>query len=99
MSSLAPAARRRGVIAIPVASQWTAQYIDATRQDLKAPSLPRWLRLAASMDDSTLYARMHANLRAFCRLMGSASPGARAVELPGVVAAVAPVTPHRSLFN
>jgi GNAT superfamily N-acetyltransferase len=51
------------------------------------------------MDDSTLYARMHANLRAFCRLMGSASPGARAVRLPGVVAAVAPVTPHRSLFN
>jgi GNAT superfamily N-acetyltransferase len=51
------------------------------------------------MDDFTLYARMHANLRAFCRLMGSASPGARAVRLPGVVAAVAPVTPHRSLFN
>jgi GNAT superfamily N-acetyltransferase len=51
------------------------------------------------MDDSTLYARMHGNLRAFCHLMGSASPGARVVELPGVVAAVVPVTPHRSLFN
>ena len=51
------------------------------------------------MDDSTLYRRMHANLRAFCRLMGSASEGARAVELPGVVACVAPATPHRSLFN
>ena len=36
------------------------------------------------MDDSTLYARMHGNLREFCRLMGSASPGARVFELPRV---------------
>ena len=51
------------------------------------------------MDDSTLYARMHANLRAFCRFMGGASPGARVVELPGVVGCLVPATPHRSLFN
>jgi GNAT superfamily N-acetyltransferase len=51
------------------------------------------------VDDAELYARMHANLREFCRLMGGASPGARVVELPGVVAAVAPATPHRSLPN
>jgi GNAT superfamily N-acetyltransferase len=51
------------------------------------------------LDDSALYARMHANVREFCRLMGGASPGARVVELPGVTAAVVPATPHRSLFN
>jgi GNAT superfamily N-acetyltransferase len=42
---------------------------------------------------------MHANVREFCRLMGGASPGASVVELPGVIGAVVPVTPHRSLFN
>jgi GNAT superfamily N-acetyltransferase len=51
------------------------------------------------MDDTTLYARMHANLRAFCRYMGGASPGARAIEIPGVVGGLVPATPHRSLFN
>ncbi len=51
------------------------------------------------MDDATLYARMHGNLKEFCRLMGNASPGARAIELDGVVAAVVPATPHRSLPN
>jgi GNAT superfamily N-acetyltransferase len=51
------------------------------------------------LDDATLYARMHANLRQFCRLMGAASPGARVIELPGVAGAVVPATPHRSLFN
>ena len=42
---------------------------------------------------------MHANLRAFCRLMGGASPGARVIELPGVVGCLVPATPHRSLVN
>ncbi len=51
------------------------------------------------MDDSTLYERMHANLREFCRLTGGASPGARVVELPGVTASIVPVTPDRSLMN
>lgn len=51
------------------------------------------------MDDSTLYARMHANLREFCRLTGGASPGARVAELPGVTASVVPATPDRSLMN
>jgi len=51
------------------------------------------------VDDSELFARMHANLREFCRLMGGASPGARVVELAGAVAAVVPATPHRSVPN
>jgi len=51
------------------------------------------------MDDTRLYARMHANLREFVRLLGAASPRARAVELAGVSASVTPVTPHRSLMN
>ena len=51
------------------------------------------------MDDSTLYARMHANLREFCRLTGNASPGARVLELAGVSASVVPVAPDRSLMN
>lgn len=51
------------------------------------------------MDDSTLWARMHANLRQFCRLTGDASPGARVEELPGVTASVVPATPDRSLMN
>jgi GNAT superfamily N-acetyltransferase len=51
------------------------------------------------LDDSQLYARMHANLRVFCHLMGGAAPGSRVVELPGVVAAVVPAAAHRSLFN
>ena len=51
------------------------------------------------MDDSTLYARMHAGLREFCRLVGRASPQARAVELEGVTASVTAVTPDRSITN
>lgn len=51
------------------------------------------------MDDSALYARMHANLRQFCRLTGNASPGARVLELPGVIASVVPVAPDRSILN
>ena len=52
-----------------------------------------------TLDDARLYARMHANLLAFCRLMGGAAPGSRVVQLPGAVAAVVPAAPHRSLFN
>ena len=55
--------------------------------------------MRTTLDDAELYGRMHANVREFCRLMGGASPGARVVELPGVIAAVVPVAPHRSLFN
>ena len=51
------------------------------------------------MDDTRLYARMHANLRQFCRLTGNASPGARVMELAGVSASVVPVAPDRSLMN
>jgi GNAT superfamily N-acetyltransferase len=51
------------------------------------------------VDDATLLARMHANERGFYRLMAKASPGARALELDGVLAAVIPATPDRSVFN
>jgi GNAT superfamily N-acetyltransferase len=51
------------------------------------------------MDDSALYARMHANLREFFRLTARASPGARAAELPGLTASVVPLTPDRSVMN
>lgn len=70
--------------------------IDARRSGLEIPAPSTVL---PALDDPVLYARMHANLRDFCRLMGGASPGARVIELPGVVAAVVPATPHRSLFN
>jgi GNAT superfamily N-acetyltransferase len=51
------------------------------------------------MNDSALYARMHANVREFCRLMGGASPGAGVIELDGVVGSIVPATPARSLMN
>jgi GNAT superfamily N-acetyltransferase len=51
------------------------------------------------MDESRLYARMHANLREFCRLLGRASPGARTEELTGVTACVTATAPDRSLMN
>ena len=56
-------------------------------------------RVPASMDDQTLFDRQYASLREFCRLLGSAAPGARVVELDGVLAAVVPATPDRSVMN
>jgi GNAT superfamily N-acetyltransferase len=38
-------------------------------------------------------------LRAFARLMGSSAPGSHVLEPPGVVAAVVPVSPERSVLN
>ena len=51
------------------------------------------------MDESRLYALMHANLREFCRLLGRASAAARTEERPGVTACVTPTAPDRSLMN
>src|SRR5262245_49364766 len=51
------------------------------------------------MDESRLYALMHANLREFCRLLGRASPQARVAELPGVTGCITPTAPDRSLMN
>jgi GNAT superfamily N-acetyltransferase len=84
-------------VAFPI--RRTPSYIDARPSGLEIPPPSAATRVPAALDDPALYARMHANLREFCRLMGSASPGARVVELSGVVAAVVPATPHRSLFN
>jgi GNAT superfamily N-acetyltransferase len=44
-------------------------------------------------------ARVQSCLRGEVRLFGGCSAGARVVELPGVVAAVAPAVAERSLFN
>jgi GNAT superfamily N-acetyltransferase len=51
------------------------------------------------MDDGLLLARMLANMRAFFRLVGRASSGARTVERDGLTATVVPVVPERSVFN
>ncbi len=51
------------------------------------------------MDDARLLERMHANQLRFYRAMCDASPGARAIEFDGVLAAVIPLAPDRSVFN
>jgi GNAT superfamily N-acetyltransferase len=43
--------------------------------------------------------RHHASMRDFCRLLGQASEGARVIERDGVVAAVVPACPERSVIN
>jgi GNAT superfamily N-acetyltransferase len=43
--------------------------------------------------------RVQSCLRGEVRLFGSSSAGARVVELPGVLASIAPAVPERSLFN
>ena len=42
---------------------------------------------------------MATDMRAFARWIGSASPGSHVAEEPGVVAAVVPIVPERSVFN
>jgi GNAT superfamily N-acetyltransferase len=42
---------------------------------------------------------MHANLRAFYRLLGERSPGGSLFERAGVLAAIVPSCPHRSIVN
>jgi GNAT superfamily N-acetyltransferase len=51
------------------------------------------------MEDSLLLERMRANQVRFYRAMSNASPGARAIELDGLLAAVIPAAPDRSVFN
>jgi ribosomal protein S18 acetylase RimI-like enzyme len=51
------------------------------------------------MDDSMLFDRQYASLREFCRLLGQASPEARIVEREGVLAAIVPAAPDRSVVN
>jgi GNAT superfamily N-acetyltransferase len=50
-------------------------------------------------DDRELFDRQYASLREFCRLLGAASPGAQVVERGGVLAAVVPAAPDRSVVN
>jgi GNAT superfamily N-acetyltransferase len=51
------------------------------------------------MDDRALFDRQYASLREFCRMLGTASPGARVLELGRVIAAVVPAVPERSVVN
>ena len=51
------------------------------------------------MDDQAFFARQYASLREFCRLLGGAAPGSRVLELEGVLGAVVPAAPERSVVN
>lgn len=51
------------------------------------------------MEPRELFDRQYASLREFCRLVGNAAPGSRVVEQGGVLAAVVPATPERSVMN
>ena len=51
------------------------------------------------MDDQTFFDRQYASLREFCRLLGGAAPGSRVLELEGVLGAVVPAAPGRSVVN
>src|SRR5438874_4676127 len=51
------------------------------------------------MREEELAERPYRSLRPFLRMVGSASEGARILELDGVLASVVPVTPDRSVTN
>ena len=51
------------------------------------------------MDDAELFARQHASLRRFYRLLAVASRAGHLYERDGVTAAVVPATPERSVCN
>ena len=51
------------------------------------------------MDDRALFDRQYAGLREFCRLLGQAAPESRVLELDGVLGAVVPAAPGRSVVN
>jgi hypothetical protein len=51
------------------------------------------------MDDRILFERQYAGLGEFCRLLGGAAPGSRVLEVEGVLGAVVPAAPERSVVN
>jgi len=51
------------------------------------------------MDDAELFARQHASLHRFYRLLAGSSKSARLYERDGITAAVVPATPERSVCN
>ena len=57
------------------------------------------LRVPASMDDQILFDRQYAGLRGFCELLGRAAPDSQVFERDGVLAAVVPAAPERSVVN
>ncbi len=51
------------------------------------------------MDDGALYERMLEGMEAFFGLVGEGAPAGRTIRRDGVLAAVCPVMPYRSVFN
>ena len=51
------------------------------------------------MDDQTLFDRQYASLRGFCEILGRAAPDSQVFERDGVLAAVVPAAPERSVVN
>ena len=51
------------------------------------------------MDDSELFARQHASLRAFYRVVGAGTRDSRVIDEPALTAAVVPIARNRSVFN
>lgn len=51
------------------------------------------------MNKDAALTALHSSLRSFYRLMGSAAPTSRGMDLDGVFASIVPETPERSLFN
>jgi ribosomal protein S18 acetylase RimI-like enzyme len=60
---------------------------------LRRPNLPN------VTSDAELYLRARRLLRAEAALFGSSADGARALQLPGVLASINPAAPDRSMFN
>lgn len=55
--------------------------------------------MPASMDDQTLFDRQYAGLRGFCEMLGRAAPDSQVFQRDGVLAAVVPAAPERSVVN
>jgi GNAT superfamily N-acetyltransferase len=51
------------------------------------------------VDDSALFARLHASLRVFYKIVAAGASDSRLLELDGITAAVVPATPDRSFCN
>jgi GNAT superfamily N-acetyltransferase len=51
------------------------------------------------MNDAALYGRLRTSLHGFCTMLGDGSEESRTIALDGVIAAVVPATPERSVCN
>ena len=75
------------------------------RRAIHGPRLEHALRPSiersklGAMDDAALFARMHASLRAFYGVVAAGASDSHLVEREGLIAAVVPATPDRSVCN